>query len=149
MTLTRWSPTRDLLSEEFNRLNRMLSSFWNDTTPETSLFKGEWSPAVDISEDKDAYYLHFELPGLTKEDVKVNYEDGVLTVRGEKKAEQKEETKNYHRIERCFGMFERSFRVPSKILDNKIDAKFKNGILEVTLPKAEDAKPKEIEVKIS
>ncbi len=152
MTVTRWNPARELLNltDEFNRINRLIRNvFGTDEARETTLLQGTWSPAVDISEDRDNYYLHVELPGLKREDVKVSYEDGMLTIRGEKKSEREEKDVNYHRIERTFGQFERSFRVPSKILEDRIDARFENGVLMITLPKAEEAKPKEIEVKIS
>ncbi|MFQ5770989.1 MAG: Hsp20/alpha crystallin family protein [bacterium] len=147
MYLTRWNPARDLLgiTEEMNRL---VDNVFKGDTREASLFKGSWSPVVDISEDNDNFYLHVELPGLKREDVKVRYEEGLLTVTGEKKAEKEEKDVNYHRVERSYGKFERSFRVPSRIINDKIDADFSNGVLTITLPKAEEIKPKEIEVKI-
>lgn len=148
MTLTRWSPARELL-EMADEMNRLMSNVFGDVTRETSFFKGTWSPAVDISEDKDNFYLHVELPGLKKDDVKVSYEDGILTIRGEKKAEREDKDVNYHRIERSFGMFERSFRVPTRIKEDNIEARFENGVLTITLPKAEEVKPKEIAVKVS
>lgn len=147
MYLTRWNPTRDLL-DITDEMNRLVKNVFDSDTRETSLFKGTWNPAVDISEDKDNFYLHVELPGLTKEDVKVKYEEGLLSVTGEKKAEKEEKDVNYHRVERSYGKFERSFRVPSRIVNENIDADFSNGVLTVTLPKAEEIKPKEIEVKI-
>ena len=148
MTLTRWNPARELL-DIADEMQRLVSNVFGDVTRETSFFKGSWTPAVDISEDKDNFYLHVELPGLKKDDVKVSYEDGILTIRGEKKDVREDKDVNFHRVERSFGMFERSFRVPNRILEDKIDAKFENGVLTITLPKAEEAKPKEIEVKIS
>ncbi len=148
MTLTRWNPARDLM-DIADEMNRLVSNVFGDATRETSFFKGTWSPAVDISEDRDNFYLHVELPGLKKDDVKISYEDGILTIRGEKKNMREEKDVNYHRLERSFGQFERSFRVPNRIVEDKIAARFENGVLTITLPKAEEAKPKEIEVKIS
>ncbi len=152
MTVTRWSPARDLmnLTEEFNRINRLIRNvFGTDETTETTLLKGAWTPPVDICEDKDNYYLYVELPGLKRDEVKVDYEDGVLTIRGEKKSQREQKDRTYYRLERTFGQFERSFRVPSRIKEDKIDARFENGVLKITLPKTEEAKPREIEIKIS
>jgi HSP20 family protein len=139
---------RNLLdvAEEMNRLVR---NVFDSETRETSLYKGEWSPAVDISEDDDNYYLNVELPGINREDVSVRYEEGLLSITGEKKSLKKEEKRNYHRVERLYGKFERSFRVPSRIDSEKIGAKFENGMLMITVPKLEEAKPKQIDVKIS
>ncbi|MFQ5864259.1 MAG: Hsp20/alpha crystallin family protein [bacterium] len=145
--LTRRSPTRDFLNLA-DEMNRFVRDFFGDDTRETSLFKGTWSPKVDISEDNDNFYLHVELPGIKREDVKVSYEDGLLTITGEKKAEKEEKDLNFHRVERAFGKFERSFRMPTNIINDKIDAQFQNGVLSIILPKAEEAKPKEIEVKV-
>lgn len=148
MSLVRWNPTRDLarVQDDFDRL---MKNFLRDDAWETSMVRGAWEPAVDISETSENYLIAAELPGLTKEDVKVSYEDGVLSIRGEKRQEREEKGKNYHRVERSYGNFERSFRLPSRILIDKIDAKFKDGILTLTLPKAEEARPKEIPIKIS
>ena len=148
MTLTRWNPTREFLGIA-DDMNRLAKSFFNNDPLETSMMKGSWTPAVDISEDDNNFYLTIDLPGMKKEEVKVRFEDGLLSITGEKKSEKEEKNVNYHRVERSYGKFERSFRVPSRILSNKIDAKFDSGVLTVTLPKAEDAKPKEIEVKIN
>ncbi len=147
MDLTRWNPSRDLLSIS-EEMNRLVGSMFGDGTRETSLLKGEWTPAVDISEDDDNFYLHVELPGLKRQDVKVKYEGGMLTVTGEKKTISEKKEVNFHRTERSYGKFERSFRLASNILSDKISADFSEGVLFVTLPKAEEVKPKEIEIKI-
>lgn len=148
MTLTRWNPRRELWGIAGD-MNRLVSSMFDDGLRETSLFKGNWNPAVDISEDTDNFYLNIDLPGMDKKDVKVRFEDGLLTLTGEKISEKEEKNVSYHRVERSYGKFERSFRVPNRIISDKIDAKFEKGVLTVTLPKAEEAKPKEIEVKVS
>lgn len=147
MTLVKWNPARDLLNIT-EEMNRLVQNVFHDDARETSLFKGTWSPAVDISEDNDNYYLQVELPGMSRDDVKVKYEEGMLTITGEKKAEKEDKDLNYHRVERAYGKFERSFRITSQIVADKISADFANGVLSVTLPKAEEVKPKEIEVKI-
>ena len=148
MAITRWSPGRDLLniSDEMNRL--VSNVFGPEDARETSLFKGTWSPAVDICEDTDTFFLQIELPGMNKDDVKVKYEEGMLTVMGEKKAHKEDKEINYHRIERGYGKFERSFRITSQVVPDGISADFSNGVLSVSLPKAEEVKPKEIDVKI-
>ena len=148
MTLTRWTPRRDFLGIAED-MNRLVKSMFDDDASEASFLKGNWTPAVDISEDDNNFYLNVDLPGMTKDQVKVRFEDGMLSITGEKKSEKEEKKVKYHRVERSFGRFERSFRVPSRISANKIDAKFDKGVLTVTMPKAEEAKPKEIEVKIN
>ena len=104
---------------------------------------------MDITENDDAYSVKAELPGLTKDDVKISYENGVVSIRGGKKQEREEKDKDYHRLDRCYGRFERSFRLPSMVQVDKIEAKFKDGVLNLTLPKAEEVKPKHIPIKIS
>ncbi len=148
MAITRWSPARELtgLQEDFDRLVR---SFIPSQMLEASFARGTWEPGVDISETNDNYMITAELPGLSKDDVKIGYENGILTIRGEKKQEKEEKGKTYHRIERSYGTFERSFRLPSRIAVDKIDAKFKDGVLTLTLPKTEEARPKEIPIKVN
>lgn len=108
----------------------------------------QWSPAVDISEDEKEYVVKAELPDLKKEDVKVCVEDGDLTISGERKFEKEEKGKKYHRIERSYGSFVRSFTLPEGVSGDKVSASFKDGVLEVHLPKDEKAKPKSVEVKV-
>ena len=143
MTLVKWNPNRSLfnlaggLFEDFFGADRMLSRM-----------DGIWYPAVDIQEDKDAYHVVLELPGLSKDDVQISLEDGVLTVKGEKKTEQEEKEGDYHYYERRFGKFERMFRINSEIKQDQIDASFKDGVLTIELPKAETAKPKQIAINV-
>lgn len=153
MSLIRWNPTRELTTfptDLFNiqrEINRMFDSFfrgWRDEDTTVST----WSPAVDIAEQNDAYVVKVELPGVSKDDVKVTLENNVLTIRGEKKLEKEIKKEDYHRIERCYGSFNRSFTLPSTVKSEKIDATYKDGVLTITLPKAEEAKPKQIEVKV-
>lgn len=116
-----------------------------------------WTPVVDIAEHDNEFVVNVELPGVNKDDVKITIESNILTIRGEKKlartaqaSGQDKETKgdNYRRVERTYGSFQRSFRLPMSVRNDKIDAVYKDGILTITLPKAEEAKPKQIEVKV-
>jgi HSP20 family protein len=109
----------------------------------------EWTPLADITEDDKEYVIKAELPELRKEDVKVTVENGVLTISGERKFEKEEKKKKYHRVERGYGSFVRTFALPEDADADKIKAKFKNGVLMVHLPKNEKAKPKQIEVQVS
>ncbi|MBI4429670.1 MAG: Hsp20/alpha crystallin family protein [Ignavibacteriales bacterium] len=107
-----------------------------------------WTPAVDITEQDNEYVVKAELPGVHKDDVKITLESNILTIRGEKKQEENVKSENYHRFERSYGSFQRSFKLPATVKASDIDAVYKDGILTVTLPKAEEAKPKQIEVKV-
>ncbi len=146
MSLIRWSPGgRDLfqdLATMQKDMGRLFGSLWSDETS-----TGAWYPSVDIAEGKEEYTVHVELPGIDKKDVKVSVQDNVLTIRGEKKQESEARDKNYHRVERSYGSFARSFRLPTLVKADKIEAAYKDGVLTITLPKAEEAKAKEIEVK--
>ena len=130
---------RDIFADFFD-------SFFNtDLLPASE----KMSPAVDIVEEKDKYLVKADLPGLKQEDIKVEVDDGVLKISGERKYEKKEEDKEkkYHYYERSYGAFERRFVLPSDVDTEKIDAKYENGVLEIVIPKTESKKPKEIKVK--
>ena len=145
--VTRWDPSR-----EMEELQNRLSNFFGRTparlgdTKEESMTVAEWAPLVDITEDEKEYIIKTELPEVKKEDVKVAVENGMLTIVGERKFE-KEENKKYHRVERAYGRFARSFIVPDYVEADKVSAEFKDGVLKVHLPKSEKTKPKQIEVK--
>jgi HSP20 family protein len=143
MTLVKLNPARNLYNWGDNFFENFLNNdrFLNHT-------RDGWCPAVDITEDDDNYHVRMELPGVTKDEVKISFADNVLRVSGEKKSEKKEEQKNYHHYERRYGKFERAFRIHSDVIDDKIEATFKDGVLNIELPKAEIAKPKQIEVKV-
>ena len=143
MTLVKWSPRRSL----FNMGDEYFNDFFNTRNTFVGNREG-WYPAVDITEDDNGYHFEMELPGLSKEDVKISFKEDVLHVTGEKKYEDDVEKKNYHHYERRYGKFERAFRIHSDVIVDKIDANFKDGVLSIDLPKAEIAKPKEIEVKV-
>jgi HSP20 family protein len=105
-----------------------------------------WTPRVDLSETEDAYHIHLDLPGVDKDDVDINLQDGTLTIRGERKEETREEGTNAVRVERSFGQFFRSFTLPQTIKQDAIRATYDNGVLAVEVPKAEETKPRRIEI---
>ena len=151
-TLTRWNPLREM--EDMQR--RMSSLFdWNSfrrgnlTPDEENITVPEWSPLVDIAEDDKEYLIKAELPEIKKEDVKLTVQDNVLAISGERKYEKEEKNKKYHRVERAYGSFLRSFTLPEDADGSKVAAEYKDGILTVHLPKSEKAKPKSIDVKVS
>jgi len=150
--LTRWNPWREM--EELQR--RLWSMFdWSPlrrtslTTDEENITVPEWAPAVDIIEDDKEYLIKVELPEVQKDDVKVTVEGGTLTISGERKAEKEEKGRKFHRLERYYGRFERSFTIPDDAEPENVRAEFKDGVLRVHLPKSEKARPKQIEVKVS
>ncbi len=118
-------------------------------SPAAAQAKGTWHPNVDVYETEGGYVLKAELPGVSKEDIKIDINDNVLTLKGEKKFEEKTEKDNYLRIERSYGSFTRTFALSDKVDSENIKAAYKDGVLEVTLPKKEEAKPKEIKVEIN
>ena len=148
---TTWDPFRDFGNLE-NRLASLLA--WDPTTrngnggDKETMTATQWSPPVDISEDDKEYLVKAELPELKKEEVKVSVENGQLTISGERKTEKEEKGKKYHRIERSYGSFIRSFTLPDAVNSDKVSAEFKDGLLTVHLPKDEKAKPKAIEISI-
>jgi HSP20 family protein len=155
MSLIRWNPTRELttwpadLWNMQQEINRMFHKFFHGGVQDDGSYAlSYWTPAVDIAEHENEYIVKCELPGVNKDDVKITLESNILTIRGEKKQEQEAMKENYHRVERTYGSFQRSFTLPTSVRSDKIDATFKDGILSVTLPKAEEAKPKQIEVKM-
>ena len=146
MTITRYDPFRDLrnLQEEVNRLftGNMARSF-----DEEGIARGAWSPSVDIYENKDQIVLEAELPGMKREDFDVSVENNVITLRGERHFEKKEESDNYHRVERAYGSFTRSFTLPNTVTAEGATADYANGVLRVSLPKREETKARRIEIK--
>jgi HSP20 family protein len=157
-TLEKWNPFRVSSSwdpfREIEEMQTRLASLFGTRLPllkegrEEGFSLSEWTPPVDITEDDKEYTIKAELPGVNKEDVKVTVEGGVLSITGERKAEKEEKDKKYHRIERSYGSFIRSFTLPEGASSDKIGAEFKDGVLRLHLPKDEKAKPKSIDVKI-
>jgi len=146
--LMRWDPFREL-EEMSDRLNRMFARPATRTNGKETIVVADWTPTVDISETDGEYQIKAEIPDVKKEDVKVTLEDGVLTIQGERKQEKEEKGKKYHRVERTYGSFVRSFSLPDLIDEEKVKAEFKDGVLNLHLPKSEKAKPKAIEVKVA
>jgi HSP20 family protein len=147
MGITRWRPLRDLVSMQ-EEMNRLFDDFFGRPLVRAEGTEGVWSPSVDVSEDKDNVIVRAEMPGMKKEEVKISIQDNVLTLKGEKKQEKEEKDANYHRIERSYGSFSRSFTLPTAVKADKVKASYKDGMLNITLPKTEEAKPKEIPVSI-
>ncbi len=147
-TLTIWNPFKEL-DEVQNRVSTFLGGFPSRfPTNGDALKLNTWAPDVDIIEDDKEYLVKADLPEMKKEDVKVAVENDVLTISGERKTEKEEKRKKYHRIERSYGSFERTFTMPEDADATKIVADFKDGVLRVHLPKSAAAKPKPIEVKV-
>ena len=143
MKLVRWDPLQELVAMN-NRLNRTIH---DPFTPRTEDSFGAWVPPVDIFERQDHLVIRVEVPGVQKEDMDVRIENGVLTLHGERKAEKEIKDENAHLMERVYGRFTRSFSLPTTVDAAKVTATYKDGVLEVTVPKAETAKPKKVEIK--
>jgi len=145
MQLVRWDPFQQL-SAMSNRLNRTLND--PHTTPTEGSF-GAWAPPVDIFEKDDHLVIRAEIPGVQKEAMDVRIEQGVLTLHGERKQETEIREENAYRMERAYRTFTRSFTLPTTVDASKVTASYKDGILEVTVPKAETAKPKKVEIRVA
>ncbi len=151
MAIVRWDPFREL-QDMSDRLNRMIArpaSGGSVGQGREVMTVADWTPTVDISETEAEYAIKAELPEVKREDVKVTVEDGVLTIQGERKQEKEEKAKKYHRIERSYGRFVRTFTLPDTVDESKVKAEYTDGILHLHLPKSEKAKPKQIDVKVA
>ena len=155
MALIRWKPGRgispfgDLLGiqDEINRLFDV--TLGRHPFERIGLLEGEWAPAIDIVEDENKIVVKAELPGMTEKDIDVSILSDTLTIKGEKKKEEEKKEKHYHRLERTYGAFHRTVTLLSSVASEKAKASFKNGILEIEMPKKEEAKPKQIKVDVS
>ena len=145
MNVVKYDPFRDLrgLQDEMNRL--FSGTFSRGSQDE--VLRGAWSPSVDIFENKNEIVLEAELPGMTADDVNISIENNVLTLHGERRFEKKDESDNFHRVERSYGSFTRSFTLPPTVSSENANAEFQNGVLRLTLAKREEAKPRRIEIK--
>jgi HSP20 family protein len=141
--LTRWEPFRDMV-----RLQDEVARLFDDRAFRAGESVG-WTPATDIYEDGEGVTLRFELAGVDPKDVDIRFENGVLTLKGERKLEREEERQNYHRVELAYGTFTRSFSLPGTVDAEKIRAESKHGTLSVFVPKRPEAKPRSIQVKVS
>jgi len=146
MSIVRYDPFRDLrtLQEEVNRL---FSTNMTRAFDDEGIGRGAWAPSVDIYENKDQIVLEAELPGMKQEDFDLSIENNIITLRGERKFEKTDDTDNYHRVERSYGSFTRSFTLPQTVSGEGATAEYNNGVLRVTLPKREETKARRIEVK--
>ena len=149
MNIVKWDPFKEL-EDVSNRLNRIFGSFpARAGSGQEMLAVADWSPSADITETDAAYLIKAEIPGVQKEDVKVTVQDGMLTMQGERKMEKEEKGKKFHRIERSYGSFVRSFRMPDDADENSVKAEFKDGMLNVTVAKsAKASKNKAIDVAV-
>ena len=148
MTLVRWDPFREL-EDMSERLNRVFSRPSLRNSGKENLTVADWMPTVDISETDGEYLIKAELPEVKKEDVKVTVENGVLTLQGERRQEKEEKSKRFHRVERSYGSFVRSFSLPESVEESSVKADYKDGVLNLHLPKSEKVKPKAIDVKVA
>lgn len=128
-----------------DEVNRMFEQFGQSFQ---GAVQGRFAPAMDIQETEDAYIVEADVPGLKKDEVHIEVADNVLTIKGERKSEQEQKEKNFHRVERSFGSFARSVALPAGFDNTKVSAKFENGVLTITLPKPEERKPRRVEVKV-
>jgi HSP20 family protein len=146
MAIARWTPMAHLASFQ-HEMNRMFDEFFrggNGEAAGTGL--SSWTPAVDIHETDDGFVIKAELPGVSKDDVSVDVHQNTLTLRGQRKHEAEVKHERYHRVERAYGTFQRSFVLPAVVDQDKVQATFKDGVLELHLPKSEAAKPKRISI---
>jgi HSP20 family protein len=146
MALARWTPYRNIMSVR-DEMNRVLNeAFGRDTNDESTWFSGAWSPPVDIYETDDALVMKAELPGFSKDDISIEMKENTLVIKGERKREDEVKEGSYHRTERVYGAFQRSFLLPTTVDQEKVRAAYKDGVLELRLPKVQAAQPKRIAV---
>ncbi|HEY6695976.1 MAG TPA: Hsp20/alpha crystallin family protein [Solirubrobacteraceae bacterium] len=146
MTIVRWEPFRELSTLQ-NEMNRLFNTVFDAPSPANggSTLR-RWMPAMDLVETADHFVLRADLPGMSQDDVKIEFEDGTLTVSGERKAEHESKNEGYYRVERAFGAFSRSLTLPQGIDPEAVTANFENGVLEIRVPKPEERKPRRIEI---
>jgi HSP20 family protein len=145
MSITRYDPFRDLRTLQ-DEVNRLFSSNLSRSFGDEGIARGAWAPTVDIYENKDQIVLEAELPGMNREDFELSIENNVLTLRGERRFEKKDESDNYHRVERAYGSFTRSFTLPQTVSSENVTAEYKNGVLRVVLQKREEVKARRIQI---
>jgi len=148
MAIVRWEPFRDLLTTQ-REFDRLFKEAFSPMSGETEVSTRSWAPPVDIYETQDAIVLKAELPGIDPKDVEVRVEDNTLYLKGERNYEKEVKEQNYHRIERSYGSFARSFSLPNSISADKVKAEYKDGLLTLTMPKREEAKPKTIKIDVT
>lgn len=148
MAIVKYNPMRELRSMQ-DQMDRLLNLAWGTGDfPGEDIKEGMWQPAVDIYETPEAVVIKAELPDVEQKDIDVRIDDGTLTIKGERKHEDEVKKENYHRIERYFGSFQRSFKLPGSVAQEQVSAVCEKGVLTVTLPKKEETKPKQISVEV-
>lgn len=147
MAVVKWDPLRDLLSIQ-DRMNRLFEQTLSRSRTEDGISASTWAPAVDIYETQETIVMKADLPGLTREDIEIEIRDNALTIKGERRFAKDVQQENYLRIERAYGAFQRSFTLPTSVRQEEIRASFRDGVLELLLPKAEGAKPKKIAIDV-
>jgi HSP20 family protein len=145
MTIVRWEPLRELGSLQ-NEMNRLFNTVFDAPAPGNGGTMRRWMPAMDLIETDEHFVLRADLPGLDEDDIKIEIEDGTLTVSGERKAEHESKNEGYYRVERAFGGFSRSLTLPKGVDPEGVSANFDRGVLEVRIPKPEERKPRRIEI---
>ena len=145
MQLTKWDPFREI-EDVFDRYSKGLS--WPRFGSKEIMTRGDWAPRVDIVETEKEFIIKAEIPDVKKEEVKITVDNGVLSIKGERKQEKEEKGKKFHRVERYYGSFTRSFTLPDNVDETKVEASFKDGMLNLQIPKSKKSNPKAIEVKI-
>ena len=146
MAIQKWKPF-GVLGTLQDDINSLFNDFWPARRRRDSI-ADVFVPDIDVSEDTQNVHIRVDLPGLEEKDVKVNFQNGILTLSGEKKEEKETKERNYHTIERSYGSFSRAVAIPAKVDAAKAKAKFKNGVLSIVMPKMEEAKPKEISIEV-
>ena len=147
MALVKYNPLRELRTMQ-DQMNRLLNLSWNHDLPSEDISEGLWQPAVDIYETADSIIIKAELPDVDQKDIEVRIEDATLILKGERKHEDEVKKENYHRIERYFGSFQRSFSLPATIDQEKVTASCEKGVLTISLPKKEETRPKQIRIQV-
>jgi HSP20 family protein len=145
MTIVRWEPLRELNSLQ-SEMNRLFNTVFDTPSNDPGNALRRWMPAMDLVESGDHFVLRADLPGMSEADVSIEFEDGTLTISGERKAEHEEQEEGFHRVERAFGAFSRSLTLPQGIDPDAVTAGFDRGVLEVRIPKPEQRKPRRIEI---
>ncbi|MGI9175710.1 MAG: Hsp20/alpha crystallin family protein [Rhodothermales bacterium] len=141
--LVRYAPAREMRTLQ-REIDRVFDGFFGNGNDENG--GSTWTPRVDLAETENGYVIHLDVPGMSKEDLDINFHENVLTVRGERKAQETDEQHNYVRVERSHGSFFRSFTLPKAIKHDEIEANYQDGVLTIRVPKAEESKPRRIEV---
>ena len=145
MAIIRWDPFRDLVTIR-EKMNRLFEDAVTARGEEKDMISGSWAPAIDIYETENELVLSAEVPGIDEKDIEIRIEDGTLSLRGERKFEKETRQENYHRIERAYGAFSRSFSLPAYVDQEKIQAEHADGVLKIHMPKKSESKPKTVKI---